>query len=159
MANQVALVIFAISSVYSFHLPPVNIGVPQNGNGTCSAFNGEQIKVGEWKPVDNCKLNCTCVQVEKNQFLECSPWCKQQRKVCKLGEKLEEEKYFEEVGKTGCKRCVSIVCDALQFPPPHNSENIKPMKKICTEPHTDGPYKVLEEVEEILVNPHPNELP
>ena len=81
--------------------------------GTCNAFNGEKIKVGEWKPVDNCKLNCTCVQVEKNQFLECSPWCKQQRKVCKLGEKVEEEIYFEEVGKTGCKRCVAIVCDAL----------------------------------------------
>ena len=33
MTNRVALVIFAISSVCSFHLPPVDIGVPQKGDG------------------------------------------------------------------------------------------------------------------------------
>eukprot|EP00112_Aurelia_sp_Birch-Aquarium-sp1_P023480 Seg701.2 transcript_id=Seg701.2/GoldUCD/mRNA.D3Y31 product="hypothetical protein" protein_id=Seg701.2/GoldUCD/D3Y31 len=90
-----------------------NISPPLRKSDHCYTLDGDSIKVGDSKPLEGCQKNCTCYKYGKDAVLECVPWCKLHRIVCELGATFQKVDHFEEVGKTGCKRCVSTECDAF----------------------------------------------
>ena len=76
-------------------------------------LDGVKIKDGEWKVVNNCTRNCTCTISEVAKVLTCAHWCQVKLKVCREGDIMSQTKYFEFVGKTGCRRCETEACDAI----------------------------------------------
>ena len=81
--------------------------------GKCLTLNGVEIKSGEWKAIDDCKLNCTCSKSGDSEYLNCDNWCEIERTVCNEGDAMSKTEYFEEVGTSGCKRCITKACDAI----------------------------------------------
>lgn len=89
------------------------IKVSMFSTGKCLTLNGVEIKSGEWMAVENCTMNCTCQKTKETEFMYCTPWCHIERTICREADIKSKVEYFEEVGKTGCKRCSAKVCDAI----------------------------------------------
>eukprot|EP00112_Aurelia_sp_Birch-Aquarium-sp1_P026530 Seg9456.2 transcript_id=Seg9456.2/GoldUCD/mRNA.D3Y31 product="hypothetical protein" protein_id=Seg9456.2/GoldUCD/D3Y31 len=131
-----------------------NISPPLRKSDHCYTLDGDSIKVGDSKPLEGCQKNCTCYKYGKDAVLECVPWCKLHRIVCELGATFQKVDHFEEVGKTGCKRCVSTECDAFKLP--KKGSNILKELTVTKKPYFDGKYSIFDEVDTILEKPeHP----
>lgn len=116
-------------------------------DGNCRTFDGMKIAAGEWRATQNCTLNCTCNEIEDGGYLFCDSWCEIERTVCKKSEVKDQTRYFEEVGNSGCKRCITKVCDAI-IPESNREWKIVKEKSIISHNITrryGGGFEVVEE--------------
>jgi len=127
--------------------------VSKKGSGECILLNGMKIKAGEWKVVENCTLKCSCQKSKGVEVLTCDDWCNVKLKVCREGDVLSQTKYYEFVGKTGCRRCETEACDALI--PENRNSSIEVSSSVNKTHRFQGMYEILEET--IMVFKKPKE--
>eukprot|EP00794_Sanderia_malayensis_P016817 gene16817-18513_t len=114
-------------------------------SGPCITPDHQTLQRGQWTAIENCAKNCTC---DSLGILSCIPWCMINLKVCRAGEAESTTEYFERIGETGCKRCVTIACDAII---PETNERVS-KKEISVEnelPLSEDGFKVLKTIETV----------